>query len=86
MKQASSGFDFGMTAEGLRGRFNSFEKTFILFYFIYLLGANQKEHTCYQFRVPRNLRIDIKDRLEEYSQSIELNSFNNWPLFIHLLA
>ena len=45
MKQASSGFDFGMTAEGLRGRFNSFEKTFILFYFIYLLGANQKEHT-----------------------------------------
>ena len=27
-------------------------------------------HKCYQFRVPRNLRIDIKDRLEEYSQSI----------------
>ena len=29
--------------------------------------------TCYQFRVPRNLRIDIKDRLEEYSQSIEID-------------
>ena len=28
---------------------------------------------CYQFRVPRNLRIDIKDRLEEYSQSIEID-------------
>ena len=25
---------------------------------------------CYQFRILRNLRIDIKDRLEEYSQSI----------------
>ena len=24
-------------------------------------------------RVPRNLRIDIKDRLEEYSQSIEID-------------
>ena len=31
------------------------------------------EHICYQFRVPRNLRIDIKDRLEEYSQSIEID-------------
>ena len=30
-------------------------------------------HACYQFRVPRNLRIDIKDRLEEYSQSIEID-------------
>ena len=29
-----------------------------------------RKYTCYQFRVPRNLRIDIKDRLEEYSQSI----------------
>ena len=28
------------------------------------------DNLCYQFRVPRNLRIDIKDRLEEYSQSI----------------
>ena len=28
---------------------------------------------CYQFRVPRNLRIDIKDRLEEYSQSIKID-------------
>ena len=32
-------------------------------------GNNQ----CYQFRVSRNLRIDIKDRLEEYSQSIEID-------------
>ena len=30
-------------------------------------------YVCYQFRVPRNLRIDIKDRLEEYSQSIEID-------------
>ena len=30
-------------------------------------------YICYQFRVPRNLRIDIKDRLEEYSQSIEID-------------
>ena len=30
-------------------------------------------YRCYQFRVPRNLRIDIKDRLEEYSQSIEID-------------
>ena len=30
-------------------------------------------HVCYQFRILRNLGIDIKDRLEEYSQSIELN-------------
>ena len=28
---------------------------------------------CYQFRILRNLRIDIKDRLEEYSQSIEID-------------
>ena len=32
-----------------------------------------KMYLCYQFRVPRNLRIDIKDRLEEYSQSIEID-------------
>ena len=31
------------------------------------------KYVCYQFRVPRNLRIDIKDRLEEYSQSIEID-------------
>ena len=31
------------------------------------------QNLCYQFRVPRNLRIDIKDRLEEYSQSIEID-------------
>ena len=30
-------------------------------------------HTCYQFRILRNLRIDIKDRLEEHSQSIEID-------------
>ena len=30
-------------------------------------------HRCYQFRILRNLRIDIKDRLEEYSQSIVLD-------------
>ena len=30
-------------------------------------------HLCYQFRILRNLRIDIKDRLEEYSQSIEID-------------
>ena len=30
-------------------------------------------YVCYQFRVPRNLRIDIKDRLEEHSQSIEID-------------
>ena len=30
-------------------------------------------NTCYQFRILRNLRIDIKDRLEEYSQSIEID-------------
>ena len=30
-------------------------------------------YKCYQFRVPRNLRIDIKDRLEEHSQSIEID-------------
>ena len=34
------------------------------------------EYICYQFRVPRNLRIDIKDRLEEYSQSIEIDILN----------
>ena len=32
-----------------------------------------KQYKCYQFRVLRNLRIDIKDRLEEYSQSIEID-------------
>ena len=37
------------------------------------LGSNTKLNLCYQFRVPRNLRIDIKDRLEEYSQSIEID-------------
>ena len=31
-------------------------------------------NTCYQFRILCNLRIDIKDRLEEYSQSIELQT------------
>ena len=31
------------------------------------------DHVCYQFRILRNLRIDIKDRLEEYSQSIEID-------------
>ena len=30
-------------------------------------------YLCYQFRILRNLRIDIKDRLEEYSQSIEID-------------
>ena len=30
-------------------------------------------NVCYQFRILRNLRIDIKDRLEEYSQSIEID-------------
>ena len=30
--------------------------------------------SCSTYRVPRNLRIDIKDRLEEYSQSIELGA------------
>ena len=30
-------------------------------------------YVCYQFRILRNLRIDIKDRLEEYSQSIEID-------------
>ena len=33
----------------------------------------KKINLCYQFCVPRNLRIDIKDRLEEYSQSIEID-------------
>ena len=28
---------------------------------------------CYQFGILRNLRIDIKDRLEEYSQSIGID-------------
>ena len=27
-------------------------------------------NVCYQFHVPCNLRIDIKDRLEEYSQCV----------------
>ena len=30
-------------------------------------------YLCYQFCILRNLRIDIKDRLEEYSQSIEID-------------
>ena len=30
-------------------------------------------YKCYQFRILRNLRIDIKDRLEEHSQSIVLD-------------
>ena len=38
---------------------------------------NVKTHTltylCYQFRSLRNLRIDIKDRVEEYSQSLVLD-------------
>ena len=38
------------------------------------IRALKKYNVCYQFRVPRNLRIDIKDRLEEYSQSIELSN------------
>ena len=38
-----------------------------------LHAVKNKAHVCYQFRVPRNLRIDIKDRLEEYSQSIEID-------------
>ena len=29
--------------------------------------------SCPTYCVPRNLRIDIKDRLEEYSQSIEID-------------
>ena len=29
--------------------------------------------SCPTYRVPRNLRIDIKDRLEEHSQSIEID-------------
>ena len=28
-------------------------------------GSEKADYTCYQFRVPRNLRIDIKDRLED---------------------
>ena len=36
-------------------------------------GALTNSNICYQFCVPRNLRIDIKDRLEEYSQSIEID-------------
>ena len=35
--------------------------------------AMGETYTCYQFRILRNLRIDIKDRLEEYSQSIEID-------------
>ena len=42
-------------------------------FYCYLSLASHGGHTCYQFRVPRNLRIDIKDRLEEYSQSIEID-------------
>ena len=38
---------------------------------IYISDIN---NVCYQFRILRNLRIDIKDRLEEYSQSIVINS------------
>ena len=30
-------------------------------------------YKCYQFRTLRNLRIDIKDRSEEHSQSIEID-------------
>ena len=30
-------------------------------------------NVCYQFRILHNLRIDIKDRLEEHSQSIEID-------------
>ena len=30
-------------------------------------------YLCYQFHILRNLRIDIKDILEEYSQSIVLD-------------
>ena len=37
-----------------------------------MLGHLTLSDICYQFRILRNLRIDIKERLEEYSQSIEL--------------
>ena len=30
----------------------------------------QIRNVCYQFRILRNLRIDIKDRLEKYSQHV----------------
>ena len=30
-------------------------------------------YTCYQFRILRNLRVDIIDRLEEHSQSIVID-------------
>ena len=45
------------------------------YYLHYLEHYYQKYHIniCYQFRILRNLRIDIKDRLEEYSQSIEID-------------
>ena len=37
------------------------------------VGFVNVRYACYQFRILRNLRIDIKDRLEEYSQSIEID-------------
>ena len=39
----------------------------------YTTNGTRTVYICYQFRILRNLRIDIKDRLEEYSQSIEID-------------
>ena len=39
----------------------------------YFLEPTSIGNICYQFRILRNLRIDIKDRLEEHSQSIEID-------------
>ena len=53
--------------------------------FIYKVNKSQLEssdhltlvHLCYQFRTLRNLRIDIKDRLEEYPRSSLISSFRS---------
>ena len=47
------------------------ERASLLFITMFYIGI--RWHVCYQFRILRNLRIDIKDRLEEYSQSIEID-------------
>ena len=43
--------------------------------FFFLQYSNTQGY-CYQFRILRNLRMDIKDRLEEYSQSVEIDILN----------
>ena len=45
----------------------------LLYYYYQSFIEIERENTCYQFRILRNLRIDNKDRLEEYSQSIEID-------------